>query len=257
MSVKKEFIKSLKTGYVNYLTVHARSTKKIIPMHKCISEILMLKLGAGYEIKALGIGNGKEHKFKGKYYNKDLDITIFKNDKPISALSFKFATSNYKQNSNNYFEGMLGETANLKRNDLLYGQMLVLKQKMPYFSTDKKQYTGIEKINEDNLKKYFKLHNDGVDNLYHKPDIMYIAFVNTGDEKRFEKAVDDKETIRQKNVFNKEELLPLVKINIIKTSDLDEVFSEEMKEFLEKHGDFDKFIDAFVSLTKGRTYGRE
>jgi len=105
----------------------------------------------------MGIGNNKEYNLEGKYYSKSLDITILKDGKPISALAVKFVTSNYKQNSNNYFENMLGETANVKRNDLLYGQILILREQMPYFSTDKKQFTNIEIINETNLKKYFKL----------------------------------------------------------------------------------------------------
>ncbi len=148
--IKEKFIKSLEEGYKNYLLVHARSSSKIIPMHKCLSEILKEKLGKDFVIKSMGIGDNKEYKFKGKYYTKDLDITILKDNKPISALGFKFVTSNYKQNSNNYFENMLGETANVKRNDLLYGQILILKEQMPHFSTDKKQFTKVEKINELN-----------------------------------------------------------------------------------------------------------
>jgi len=254
--MKEKFIQSLKDGYTNYLLVHARSSQKIVPMHRCIAEILKLKLGSEFTIKSMGVGDNKEYIFEGKYYMKDLDITILKNGKPISALGFKFVTSNYKQNSNNYFENMLGETANLKRNDLLYAQILILKQKMPYFSTDKNQYTKIEKINEENLKKYFKLNNDNAENLYHKPDIMFIAFVNTGDEERFERAIRNQEIIT-KTTFNRNELLPLVNVNIIETSDLDEKFSDEMKEFLKRNGDFKAFIEAFVNLTKGRTYGRE
>ena len=38
--IKEKFIKSLEEGYKNYLLVHARSSSKIIPMHKCLSEIL-------------------------------------------------------------------------------------------------------------------------------------------------------------------------------------------------------------------------
>jgi len=204
--MKEEFIKSLEEGYKNYLLVHARSSTKIVPMHKCISKILKEKLGKEYTIKSMGVGDNKEFKFKGKYYTKDLDITILKDDKPISALGFKFVTSNYKQNSNNYFENMLGETANVKRNDLLYGQILILKEQMPYFSTDKKQFTKVEKINELNLKKYFKLGTDNAENLYHKPDIMFIAFVETGDEERMLKAIANHEKI-SKVEFNKNEFL--------------------------------------------------
>lgn len=96
--MKEEFRKSLEEGYMNYLLVHARSSTKIVPIHKCISKILKEKLGNGYTIKSMGIGDNKEFHFKGKYYTKDLDITILKDNKPISALGFKFVTSNYKQN---------------------------------------------------------------------------------------------------------------------------------------------------------------
>jgi hypothetical protein len=253
--MKNKFLQSLEEGYKNYLLVHARSPTKIIPMHKCISNIIKQKLGNDFTIKSMGIGDNKEFKFKGKYYSKDLDITILKNNKPISALGFKFVTSNYKQNSNNYFENMLGETANVKRNDLLYGQILILKEQMPYFSTDKRQFTKVEKINELNLKKYFKLGTDNAENLYHKPDIMFITFVETGDEERMLKAIANEEKISKKE-FNKNELFPLVNLKFLDTKDLKENFTEEMTDFLIKNGDFEKFIDAFVNLTKGKTYGR-
>ncbi len=253
--IKEKFIKSLEEGYKNYLLVHARSTSKIIPMHKCLSEILKEKLGKDFVIKSMGIGDNKEYKFRGKYYTKDLDITILKDNKPISALGFKFVTSNYKQNSNNYFENMLGETANVKRNDLLYGQILILKEQMPYFSTDKKQFTKVEKINELNLKKYFRLGTDNAENLYHKPDIMFISFLETGDEERMLKAIVNKEKI-SKTEFNKNELAPLVKLKFLNTRDLKEKFTDEMKDFLIKNGNFEEFIDAFVNFTKAKTYGK-
>lgn len=253
--IKEKFIKSLEEGYKNYLLVHARSTSKIIPMHKCLSEILKEKLGKDFVIKSMGIGDNKEYKFRGKYYTKHLDITILKDNKPISALGFKFVTSNYKQNSNNYFENMLGETANVKRNDLLYGQILILKEQMPYFSTDKKQFTKVEKINELNLKKYFRLGTDNAENLYHKPDIMFISFLETGDEERMLKAIVNKEKI-SKTEFNKNELAPLVKLKFLNTRDLKEKFTDEMKDFLIKNGNFEEFIDAFVNFTKAKTYGK-
>lgn len=253
--MKEKFIKSLEEGYNNYLLVHARSPLKIMPIHKCLSEILKDKLGKDYEIKSMGVGNNKEYTFDGKYYEKDLDITILKNGKPISALGFKFVTSNYKQNSNNYFENMLGETANIKRNNLLYGQILILKEQMPYFSTNKKQFTNVEKINELNLKKYFKLGTDNDENLYHKPDIMFIGFVETSDEQRILKAVRDQEKITKKD-FNKKELAPLVKLKFLQTEELKEQFTDKMKEFLIKNSNFEEFIEAFVNLTKGRTYGK-
>ncbi len=257
--IEKKFVESLKQGYIKYLTVHPRSTEKIMPMHKCIAEIIKERLGDEYHIKSKGIGDGKEFKFEGKYYEKELDITILKNKDPVSAIAFKFVTSNYKQNSNNYFENMLGETANIRRNDLLYGQILILKEKMPYFSTDKKRYTKIEKINEKNLKKYLKLGKDSVEYLYHKPDLMFIAFIRTGDEQRLLEAIENEEYVSDKKAFNMDYLLPLVEQNgvkIVNPDELEEDFSPEMIDFLKKHSNFKEFIEAFINLTKGKTYGR-
>jgi hypothetical protein len=258
--LKEKFRQSLEEGYKKYLSVHPRSNEKIIPMHRCISEIILSKLGGDFTIKSMGIDDNKEYKFDGKYYSKDIDITVLYKNKPISGLGFKFITSNYKQNSNNYFENMLGETANLKRTDFLYGQVLVFKHKMPYYSNDKKTFTKIEHINETNIAKYVKLYNDNASSLYHKPDIMFITFIETGDEVEFEKIVKLSEEGRPKKInktdFHKKQL-NRVKIQFIETNKLsEEDFSNETLNFLKKVSDFDAFIEAFVNLTKGKTYGK-
>ncbi len=263
MTITEKFRISLEEGYKKYLSVHPRSSEKIVPMHKCISEIILSKLGgkkAGFTIKSKGIDNNKEFNFQGKYYSKDIDITILYKDKPISGLGFKFITSNYKQNSNNYFENMLGETANLKRADFLYGQVLVFKHKMPYYSSKKKTFTKIEHINEKNITKYVKLHNDNVPLLYHKPDIIFLTFIETGDEAEFEKIVKLSERGTPKKInkgeFHKKQI-KRVKVKFIPTSRLSKKdFSKETLVFLKSVSDFKGFINAFVNLTKGKIYGK-
>ena len=262
-SLKEKFRESLEEGYKKYLFVHPRSSEKIIPMHKCISKIILQKLGgnrSGYSVKSMGVGDNKEFNFEGKYYSKDIDITILYREKPISGLGCKFVTSNYKQNSNNYFENMLGETANIRRADFLYGQILIFKHKMPYYSSDKKTFTKIEHINEKNLQKYLKLHNDNVPALYHKPDMIFLGFVETGDEDEFEKIVDSYEsgTIIKinKSEFHKKQIKNVERKFVEPRNLLNSDFSVPTLEFLKKISDFDKFIDAFVNLTKGRTYGK-
>lgn len=65
-------------------------------------------------------------KVKGKYYDKDIDITVTKDNKPVMCIGIKFITSNYKQNTNNYFENMMGETANIQAlKNLPYFQLIV------------------------------------------------------------------------------------------------------------------------------------
>ncbi len=263
MELNEKFRKSLEEGYRNYLSIHPRSTQKIMPMHKCIAEIILTKLGGqkeGFTIKSMGIGNNKEINYSGKYYSKDIDITILYKNKPISGLGFKFITSNYKQNSNNYFENMLGETANLKRTDFLYGQILVFKYKMPYYSTDKKTFTKIEHINEKNISKYVKLSNDKIPLLYHKPDLLFLTFFETGDEIEFEKIVKLYEEGELKKInkseFHKKQLKN-VKVKFIETHKLPKNdFSKDTLEFLKKVSDFNAYIEAFVNFTKGKIYGK-
>jgi hypothetical protein len=133
---------------------------------------------------------------------------------------------------------MLGETANLKRADFLYGQVLVFKHKMPYYSSDKKTFTKIEHINEKNIAKYVKLYNDDVPLLYHKPDIIFLTFVETGDEIEFEKIVklskQGKPEKINKSTFHKEQLKK-IKIQFVETNKLSKNdFSKETLDFLKK-----------------------
>lgn len=78
----------------------------------------------------------------GRYFDKKVDISVFKKENgqeiAIGGLAIKSIMTNYAQNSNNYFEDMLGETANLRSNGKLYFQLLVLPEQMPYFGEKNK-----------------------------------------------------------------------------------------------------------------------
>jgi hypothetical protein len=181
MNIKELFIKAMTDSFAAYNKKGgARSTKKLIPIHRFLSEIILKKLKKGYEIKSLGIGDGKEVTAEGKYYPKDLDIAILKNDKVVATVSFKFITSNYKQNANNYFENLMGETANIRRQNIGFAHFLVLRGHPPYFSKNKGNLRGkemkTEVIKEKDLQKYIKLHKDM--DFPHKPDLMGICILD-------------------------------------------------------------------------------
>jgi len=139
----------------------ARSTKKLKPIHKFLSEAILRKLGKGFSIKSLGIGDGKEATLNGKYYLKDLDIAVFKKEKIVATISFKFVTSNYKQNANNYFENLMGETANIRRQGVGFAHFLVLRGHTPYYSKNKgnlrgkEQKTEIDQNEKEKIKQLF------------------------------------------------------------------------------------------------------
>lgn len=244
--MENKFLKAIESSYRSYLTSGPRSNQKLKVLHSYIAQTLKDKLGEDYGVQSTGINGEKEFNFEGKYYNKDLDIAIIKDGKAVSAIALKFITSNYKQNGNNYFENMLGETANLRRSDLVYGQIIILRRDMPYLKTGG-IISRIEKITDSNLSKYIKLEDDNIPELFHRPDLTFITFVDTGDSEEMVKNIGN----NLKSIVPK--LLPLVKVS--KISKLDNLL-DSSNEFINKHNSFENFINAFVDLTKVRQYGK-
>lgn len=223
-NIQGKFLKAINSSFAAYNKKGgARSNKKLTPIHKFLSEIILGKLKGGYSVKSLGIGDGKEAKIEGKYYPKDLDIAIFKNNKIVATVSFKFVTSNYKQNANNYFENLMGETANIRRQNIGFAHFLVLRGHTPYYSKNKGNLRGQEKkieiISEKHLQKYIKLFNDM--DFPHKPDLMGICLLDFDQNKK------------------------------AKFVNLDEFdFSTKTKRLLNNDFSLNKFLNKFIHLVK-------
>ncbi|MEK7635714.1 MAG: hypothetical protein AAB405_01330 [Patescibacteria group bacterium] len=221
-NLQNKFMKAINASFAAYNKKGgARSNKKLIPIHKFLSEIILEKLKNRYSIKSLGIGDGKEATIDGKYYPKDLDVAIFKNNKIVATISFKFITSNYKQNANNYFEGLMGETANIRRQNIGFAHFLVLRGHTPYYSKNKGnlrgKQKGIEIISEKHLQKYIKLFNDM--DFPHKPDLIGICILD----------------------FDKNKKAKFVNLN-----DFD--FSVETRQLLKNEFSLNNFLDKFIHL---------
>lgn len=153
----------------------SRSNRKLVPLHSCLARFVSTALGDKYSVSSLGIGDDKEKQIAEQYYAKRVDIAVIGDNKPIAAIGLKFVTSNYKQNNVNYFENMLGETANLRRKNCRYTQVIVIRKEMPYKLKSGKT-TKTERISEKNLLKYVHLVKDK--NYPHRPDLMSIAIVD-------------------------------------------------------------------------------
>lgn len=179
------FLKAISDSFKKYIEHGARSTEKLKPIHHFIANTLKDIWGKEFTICYIG-NNSKEMNISGKYYNKDIDITVVKDDKPVMCLGIKFVTSNYKQNANNYFENMMGETANIQaRKDLPYFQLIILRHQTPYYekTTQKsgnKKPIKIETINEHDLQKYINLAYDTPQ--AHKPYAMGILLIDINEK---------------------------------------------------------------------------
>lgn len=119
-----EFLKVISNSFCRFLRVEtSRSPEKLKPLHGAIAADLSRRLGEGYHVCSQGFGLGEEFTVRGRYVPKRVDITIFKQDKVAAGVAVKFVMQNYSQNSNNYFENMLGETANIRAAGYPYFQI--------------------------------------------------------------------------------------------------------------------------------------
>jgi hypothetical protein len=176
----QEFLNCISQSFKKFLVTHSRSNQKLVILHGGIAKDLSLKLGEEYQIKSLGYGNGKESKIEGRYLNKNVDITILKNNQPIAGIGVKFVMQNYSQNSVNYFENMLGETANIRSNHIPYFQIFIIPDKLPYYE-DGGKLKHWETFSLHNAKKYLALSNDNVEQYYHSPIKTLLLVINLPD----------------------------------------------------------------------------
>ena len=174
--IRSSFLQAIAQSLKDYHAFNPRSPRKLHAPHRWIAETALARLGAGFHAKSYGVGDGKEEKIPGKYYDKTVDVAVGKVGGPIVAVaSFKFVTSNYKQNSVNYFEHLLGETANLRRADVGFAHLLVLRKNMPYLKKAGKSDHS-ERITDHDMAKYIRLLRDK--DFPHKPQVLGIALVD-------------------------------------------------------------------------------
>lgn len=173
----EEFLSIVKESFATYLNVGtSRSTAKLKKLHGRIAQDLKEKLGEGFSVLSQGYGNDKEGSINGRYYPKNVDITINYQDKAVAGFAIKFVMRNYSQNSNNYFENMLGETANLRSNAVPYFQIFIIFDKVPYYKKGG-EFLRYDVISEHNLDKYLKLSNDDPSVYYHTPDKTLVVLL--------------------------------------------------------------------------------
>ena len=172
-----QFLDCIKDSFITFLETGSRSNAKLKILHGRIAEDLAVRLGSNYEIKSLGFADNKEGKIQGSYINKNVDVTIYKDSKPIAGIGVKFVMQNYAQNSNNYFENMLGETANIRSNNIPYFQIFIIPEKLPYYENNG-NIKRWETFDQNYIHKYIILSKDNIDTSIHTPIKTLIYVLN-------------------------------------------------------------------------------
>jgi hypothetical protein len=177
---EKTFITAIEQSFKMYKLYGARSTAKLKPIHKFVADTLLVIFGKTYKLYFIG-DETKEMTVNGKYYPKDVDITVSLDGRPVFCVGIKFITSNYKQNANNYFENMMGETANIQATQIPYAQLIILRHKTPYYKKNEtKAPAKIEVVNDKDILKYLNLMYDLPQ--AHRPNYLGIQLININEE---------------------------------------------------------------------------
>ena len=242
----------LKESFSCYLREGARSNKKLILPHYWIRENLKDYFDDSYEFYSYGVGESKynkEYPVNGIAYDKKSDISIIKDDEVVGVVSFKFVSSNYSQNSNNYFENLLGECFNIQANDIPLCHILVMRDEIPYYKSNG-DYEKLEKLKNHHLNKYFnilKLKGD-YESIPKKLCINIIEIsVNNNDVEILspKKFMDfDKKSTNEQDELN--EILDNMSVKIVDTY---ENCSDEIHQELKKM-DIMKTLKEFADIVK-------
>lgn len=135
-------------------------------------------LGEDFSIVAQGYGCGKEGIISGRYMDKKVDVIVYHGEEVAAGIEVKFIMQNYSQNSNNYFESMLGETANIRSEGYPLFQVVIILDRLPYYDRAGKVKKW-ETFTDANVKKYISLSEDKPAKYFHTPDktLIYIVHI--------------------------------------------------------------------------------
>ena len=152
-----------------------RSSKKLVSIHKYFSHKILEIYGQNYTVHCLP----NEKVINGAFCPKKVDIAVENNKtKKIElCVGIKVPFTNFKQNNNNYFERIMGETANTQKTGIPYAQVMILPKTPRYLAKRGSYSEGARIIKEEKLTpgdflKYKKL---SVSNGIYNPAAMTIG----------------------------------------------------------------------------------
>jgi len=222
----------------NYLITHPNSNEKIKPAHEWIKEKLEEELGPDYVVST-------EYIIKGKFYDKRVDVVILKKGLPKGVVSFKFVSSNYSQNSNNYFENLIGECYNIQMNKIPFCHVLVIRKNMPYFE-DGGTFRKLEIISKEHLIKYLSLSKA---KGYGSPKMISISIVHIEGDSKNEEIIHSTKFRKNYDLQSEKEkkkLLDPISVEISCPDDFEDIQDELNK--LE----INKVLREFANIVKRR-----
>ena len=180
--LETRFLAAVQESHRRMLERGVRSTHRIRALHGWVMNELGATLRSDYELHGQSDdADSKEKSVDGWYYPKKVDVSVIRGEKVVGVVSVKFVNSNYKQNANNYFEQQMGETANLRRKNIVFGHIFCLTDPIPYYNKQG-EATRFDNIRDADIAKYYKLSTDHMH--AHAPDIQALVVLGLDVEER-------------------------------------------------------------------------
>lgn len=173
--LQRRFLDAMQRSYQKVLDHGPRSKEKTKVLHGWVQDEMRRELGDEYEFTGQTPDTTREAKVSGMYYDKDVDVLIARDGQELGVISIKFVISNYWQNSVNYIEQQIGETANLRRRNIVYGNLFCVTNPIPY-KNRRGEITRLERLRDHDVRRYAKLRSDY--EHAHAPDEMAIGIVD-------------------------------------------------------------------------------
>ena len=183
--IETRFLDALQRTYAVYLSMDhgSRSPRKAEVLVLWIKKELKAVLGNKYTVTSMydGTPGSPVEPVTGKYYNKNVNISVSRDGKDVGIINVSFVNSSLGKNANNYIEGQLGLIANLRSNNIVFGSLFCLTNPVPEYEEDaggNMICKKIEYINNDYIKTYHTLVSERPKPL-HAPDVQGICIVNS------------------------------------------------------------------------------
>ncbi len=238
----REFLNVVADSFKKFLESGSRSNEKLKVLHGAIAKDISDKLNrfsglsktsGRFRVSSLGFGDGKESDIQGRYIDKKVDITIINKVSKIAiaGIAVKFVMQNYSQNSNNYFESMLGETANIRCKGIPYFQIFIIPDKVPYYDKEGNVQKW-ENFSETNSRKNEILAFDNPDCYLHTPNktLLFVVHIPELDERISTKKDYVRGYFNRKGLMLKETAMPYNTLRCLQESSI--IFN-----------DYEQFID--------------
>ena len=137
-----------------------RSNRKTRVLHGWVQDEMRQELREdAYTFTGQSPTSAHEANVGGMYYGKDVDVLVARDEQELGVISIKFVISNYWQNSINYLEQQIGETANLRRRNIVYGNLFCVTNPIPYKNRSG-EITRREAIRDHDIQRYARLRAD-------------------------------------------------------------------------------------------------